>query len=61
MTMYQEALAINPDIAALHSNMGALYHDLGEIKPAITCYGATLVCAPDHIEARLNLAAALRS
>ncbi len=61
MKHYQGALAINPDIAEVHSNMGVLHHDQGELEPPIACYREALLRAPGHVEARLNLAAALRA
>ncbi len=43
------------------NNMGVLRHDHGELEPAISCYREALARNPGHIEARRNLAAALRS
>ncbi|HZP34947.1 MAG TPA: tetratricopeptide repeat protein [Methylomirabilota bacterium] len=52
---YEQALAIDPQLADAHINLGRLFHAAGEAAPAETHYRAALRHAPDDPIAHFNL------
>ncbi len=58
---YQKALAINPELAEAHNNLGHSLHALGRIADAIVHYERALAIKVDYPEARNNLGIAYQS
>jgi len=56
---YQRALAVDPDHADSHCNLGSIYYNQGRRGPARTCFERALAVEPSHVEANLNLATML--
>jgi tetratricopeptide (TPR) repeat protein len=56
---YQRALAIDPDHADSHCNLGSVYYSQGRRGPARACFERALAVDPGHVEANLNLATML--
>ena len=52
---YEQALAIQPDFAEAHSNLGVTLKDLGQLDAAVKCYEQALAIQPDYAEAYNNL------
>ena len=55
-TCYREALALDPGLAAAHTNLGGLAYRAGDIPAARDAFEAALALDPDQPEARFNLA-----
>jgi DNA-binding transcriptional MerR regulator len=53
---YRSALALDPGLAAAHTNLGSLAHRRGEAAKARDAFDAALALDPDQPEARFNLA-----
>jgi DNA-binding transcriptional MerR regulator len=53
---YRNALALDPGLAAAHTNLGNLAHRRGEGAKARDAFDAALALDPDQPEARFNLA-----
>lgn len=53
---YRQFLKIQPEAAAIHSNLGAALAGLGRFEEAIAEYKTALQQSPDMVAARLNLA-----
>ena len=45
--LIRKALAINPDQASAHGNLGNCYKGLGQHKEALACYDRALTLSPD--------------
>ncbi len=58
---YNKALAIKPDYAEAHSNLGNALKDLGKLDEAVASYNKALAIKPDYAEAYSNLGNALQS
>ena len=52
---YQMALELEPQMAAVHLNLGKLYHDAGEFQKAKTHYQAAAAIDPNDPAPRFNL------
>ena len=57
---YEKTLAIKPDYAEAHNNLGNALKDLGQLDEAVKHYEQTLDIKPDYAEAHNNLGNALR-
>jgi tetratricopeptide (TPR) repeat protein len=53
---YRKALALDPGLAAAHTNLGILAHRRGAASQARAAFEAALALDPDQPEARFNLA-----
>lgn len=56
----QEALALRPDFADAHNELGRMHDAVGRIEPAIGCFRRAIELAPTHVAAHVNLGGALR-
>ena len=54
MASYHKALAIKPDYAKAHNNLGIAFKELGRLDEAVTSYRNALVIDPDFVEAHYN-------
>jgi tetratricopeptide (TPR) repeat protein len=52
---YEQALALDPELADAHVNLGRLHHQAGDAARAETHYRAALTLAPDDAVAHFNL------
>ncbi len=52
---WQEFLAANPTLSAVHGNIGNAYRDLGDIEKAREAYEALLAVEPDNAMANYNI------
>ena len=59
MASYRKALAIKPDYAEAHSNLGNALRDLGKLDEAVASYGQALAIKPDYADAHNNLGVVL--
>jgi len=57
---YEKSIAIAPDIAAVHSQLGAALQKMGQTKNAIKCFERALRLRPNDIGTRKVLALMLR-
>ena len=55
---YAQALAINPSDSSVHTNLGAMYKETGQLDEAISCYERALAADAQHVESYSNLAVA---
>ena len=55
---YQKAIAINPDLALAHNNLGIAYGEQGKYDLAIKSYQKAIAIKPDYTKAHNNLGAA---
>ena len=53
---YQQALALDPGLAAAHTNLGGIAHRHGDAGLARAAFERALALDPDQVEARFNLA-----
>jgi len=53
---YQQALFYDPDLVAVHYNLGQLLRQMGKVEEAIACYQQVLQREPTHLHAQANLA-----
>ena len=58
---YEQALAIKPDYAEAHYNLGITLHDLGQLEAAVKRFEQTLAIKPDDAEAHNNLGNTLKA
>jgi predicted O-linked N-acetylglucosamine transferase (SPINDLY family) len=56
---YRQALALKPDFAEAHINLGSILSDLGQLEEALAAFGAALALKPDFAEAIYNVGAVL--
>jgi tetratricopeptide (TPR) repeat protein len=56
ITAYREAIALDPDFADAHCNLGAVYYNRGERDEARRHFERCLRLDPGHVEAHFNLA-----
>lgn len=56
---YHQALAVDPDLADAHLNLGRLYHEAGELGKAEAHYQSAVRCAPADATCHFNLAVLL--
>jgi SAM-dependent methyltransferase len=59
MAQYQQALALKPDLAEAHNNLGAAFHEQGRLDAAVAQYCRALAFNSDHADAYGNLGKAL--
>src|SRR5262249_20928262 len=52
---YERALALKPDFAEAHSNLGTALKDQGKLAEAIARYEQAIALKPDFVEALNNL------
>ena len=57
---YNKALAINPDYAEAHTNLGSALKEQGKLEEAIEAYNKALAIKPDNAEAYNNMGNALK-
>ena len=57
---YEKALAIKPDYAEAHNNLGIAFKDLAQLDAAVKCYEQALAIKPDYAEAHNNLGNAFK-
>ena len=57
---YEKAVAIKPDYADAHFNLGNILRDLGELDGAIKSYVKTIEIMPEYDEAQYNLGVTLQ-
>lgn len=53
---YEQAIALDPGLAAAHTNLGNLRYERGERSAALRCYETAVALDPDQPEALYNLA-----
>jgi len=58
---YERALAIVPDFAEAHNNLGVVLSDAGKFEEARARYQRALAIMPDFAEAHFNLVNAFRA
>jgi tetratricopeptide (TPR) repeat protein len=58
--LYRQAIALEPDNAALHYNYGIVHKSLGDHRAAIASYERALVIDPTMRQAHFNLARSLQ-
>ncbi len=58
---YRQALALKPDLVAIHNNLGYTLQQLGRFEDAIACYQKSLEIQPKLTEAAVNLGNALHA
>lgn len=58
---FQAALALAPDQAELHSNLGSVFHALGRFEAAVACFRQALALGLKHPTVLTNLGTALRA
>ena len=56
---YEKALAVDPDFADAHCNLGTVFYNQERKARARACFERTLELDPGHLEAHLNLAVML--
>ena len=56
---YNRAIALKPDYAEAHNNLGIALKDQGRLDEAIAAYHRAIALKPDHAEAHNNLGIAL--
>ncbi|OGI43131.1 MAG: hypothetical protein A2150_01965 [Candidatus Muproteobacteria bacterium RBG_16_64_11] len=61
MAMYRATLALRPEHAEAHNNLGLALYRHGEHARAVEHYRTALAVKPDYPDAQLNLALALRA
>ena len=57
---FENAIAIKPDYAEAHNNLGATLQELGRLDMAVKNYEKALAIKPDYAEAHNNLGNILR-
>ena len=60
ITAYNRAIALRPDYADAHNNLGVALKDLGRFDEAITVHNRAIALRPDYAEAHNNLGVALK-
>ena len=53
---YEKAIAISPDYAEAHNNLGNTFKELEQLDDAINCYEKAIAINPNYAEAHLILA-----
>ena len=53
---YRNAIALDPEFADAHCNLGAALYNKGERKEARRCFERCLELRPEHVEGHFNLA-----
>lgn len=61
MSLYQKALAFNPDFVHAYNNLGANLKEKQRFNEALYCYEKTLVLNPEYLLAYINQADVLNS
>jgi tetratricopeptide (TPR) repeat protein len=54
-SLYKEALALDPELAVAHTNLGALYHRRGEVERATAAFHKARAIDMDQAEAPYDL------
>ena len=57
---YMRAIALNPDKAEVHSNLGVTLKQQGKIKEAEECFVRAIAIKPNYAEAHMNLGVSLK-
>jgi len=52
---FQKAIALNPEYAEAHNNLGNVFMELGRIDDALDSYRKSLAINPDYVMALSNL------
>lgn len=60
ITLFSQALKVDPTNSLAYNNLGNALSDLGEFDQAIECYNKALRYHPEYADARYNLAEAYR-
>jgi predicted TPR repeat methyltransferase len=58
---YNRAIAIKPDYAEAHSNLGNTLKELGRLEDAVASYNRAIAIKPDYAEAHSNLGTTLKA
>ena len=53
--MYSQAIALKPDYAEAHNNLGIVFQELGRIDEAESMYSQAIALKPDYAEAHRHL------
>ncbi|MBV8653301.1 MAG: tetratricopeptide repeat protein [Alphaproteobacteria bacterium] len=56
---YRQAIALRPDYAVAHLNLGATLEEAGRLADAVACYRQAVALTPDHATAQVRLGNAL--
>lgn len=56
---YRRALALEPDSAGSHNNLGTALRKQGMLTDAVAAFGVALTLKPDYAAAHTNLGVAL--
>ena len=60
MASFRRVLALRPDLAEAHNNLGVALNDQGKLAEAVACFRRALAVKPDSAEAHNNLGNALK-
>ena len=60
MTSLHQALAIKPDYAEAHNNLGIAFYDRKMLQEAVASYHKAIEIKPDFAEAHTNLGSVLQ-
>ena len=55
LASYTKAIALKPDFAEAHSNLGVTLQELGRLDDALASYNKAIALKPDYDEAYYNL------
>ncbi len=60
ISLYQEALALAPNLQFVHYNLGIIFHYQGNLPAAYTYYQQAITLNPNHIQAHYNIGIVLQ-
>ncbi|MDR3517690.1 MAG: tetratricopeptide repeat-containing glycosyltransferase family protein [Azospirillaceae bacterium] len=61
VTLYQQVVALRPDLAPVRNNLAVALRDLGRITDSLACCRAAIALKPDYAQAYNNLGTALQA